>query len=286
MSIVMNMMALQNSEYKSNGILINEFSEFDEQAYEDTVREFDEQAYKDSVEESIDALSEQFEEISHQKLIISLIGDANAGKSATVNALTGRKLSTVSGISGWTKEITLHAYADNVFIADTPGLNDTSTPDLAERAHEFVEKDTDIVLFFVNAASSRSPAEAKAFQSIRKLGKPTIVVLNKIDTIEPKKEIDNILNDLKKRFDYNLIVPISATKEVFIDVLSKKITEVLETQGKDLLFLKITKYKEARVKLWINGASVASIGIGAIPIPGSDIIPLTSVQVTLCLKIG
>jgi GTP-binding protein Era len=62
--------------------------------------------------------------------------------------------------------------------------------------------------------------------------------------------------------------------------------EILREKGKDLLFLKVTKYKEASVRIWISGAAVAAAAIGAIPLPGADIIPLTALQVSLCLKIA
>ena len=145
--------------------------------------EMDAEEYAKTFGRMTEEKNEEFEKLSKTKLIISLIGDANVGKSTTINALTGRKLEEVNPISGWTKKIALHPYEKNVFIVDTPGLNDTKTADLTERTQEFVEKDTDIILFFVNAASNRSQEEANAFRSILKLEKPTVVVFNKIDTI-------------------------------------------------------------------------------------------------------
>lgn len=247
--------------------------------------ELDAERYAESFARSVDDQDEEFKTIAHSKLIISLIGEANAGKSATVNALTGRKLSEVHPIAGWTKQIALHQYAENVFIADTPGLNEMRTLALGTQAKEFVEQEADIILFFVNAASNRSPEEANAFQSILKLNKPTIVVLNKIDTIEAEA-VQAVVDDLGQRLGYNAIVPISATKEINIERLSNQIADILSARGKDLLFLKVTKYKEERVKIWIRGAAVSAFGIGALPLPGSDIIPLTALQAGLCMRIA
>jgi uncharacterized protein (DUF697 family) len=44
--------------------------------------------------------------------------------------------------------------------------------------------------------------------------------------------------------------------------------------------------KEKTVTNWINSATVAAAGIGALPLPGSDIIPLTTLQVALAMKIA
>lgn len=247
--------------------------------------ELDSAHYGATFGQSIDAQAEEFKAIAQTKLIISLIGEANAGKSATINALTGRKLSEVHPIAGWTKQITLHQYAENVFIADTPGLHEMHTLALGIQATEFVEREADIVLFFVNAASNRTPEETNAFQALRQLNKPTIVVLNKIDTIEAEA-IPAVISDLTQRLNYNLIVPISATRGINIDGLSNRIADILSAQGKEILFLKVTKHKEARVKLWIKGAALSAFTIGALPVPGSDIVPLTALQAGLCMRIA
>lgn len=247
--------------------------------------ELETERYVESFARSVDAQDEEFKTIAQTKLIISLIGEANAGKSATVNALTGRKLSEVHPIAGWTKQIALHQYAENVFIADTPGLNEMRTLALGTQAKEFVEQEADIILFFVNAASNRSPEEANAFKSILKLDKPTIVVLNKIDTIEADA-VAAVVDDLRQRLSYDLIVPIAATKGLNIEWLSNKIADILSARGKELLFLKVSQYKEERVKIWIKGAAISAFGIGALPIPGSDIVPLTALQAALCMRIA
>ena len=44
--------------------------------------------------------------------------------------------------------------------------------------------------------------------------------------------------------------------------------------------------KERTVTKWINSATVAAAGIGALPLPGADIIPLTTLQVGLAMKIA
>lgn len=171
-------------------------------------------------------------------------------------------------------------------ICDTPGLHDSRTFDLAKDSLEFVEKYADIILFFMQAGTNVDPEQINAFRKIRKLGKPTLVVLNKIDTIRTD-EIPVLLEDLKKRLDnFPYIIPISATKGTNIRLLSDTIVGILRARGKDLLFLKLSDHKEEQVKQWIRDATIAAASIGALPIPGSDIIPLTALQVALCLKIA
>ena len=38
--------------------------------------------------------------------------------------------------------------------------------------------------------------------------------------------------------------------------------------------------------IWITGAAISAAGVGAIPIPGIDMIPLTALQVALAMKIA
>ena len=49
---------------------------------------------------------------------------------------------------------------------------------------------------------------------------------------------------------------------------------------------KVLREKEKEVAKWIKGATATAAGIGALPIPGSDIVPLTTLQVGLAMKIA
>lgn len=243
--------------------------------------EMNEKIYEDAFEKSYSEKETKFNEIIRQKLVISLYGDVNVGKSKTINALTGKKLADVRAISGWTKEIKLYQYSENVFIADTPGLKDINKEN-SKKTEEFVEKDSDIILFFINATVGLKDYEKEAFINLKKLKKPMVAILNKIDAepnyIEPQEQAEGQIGQR--------IIPISAIEETNIKELNNEIIKILETKGKDILFLKISKFKEEKVKNWINGATITAFGIGTIPIPGADIVPLTSLQVGLALKIA
>jgi GTP-binding protein Era len=245
--------------------------------------EFDKKKYEDAFEKAYDEKHKEFDKISNEKLIISLIGSVNSGKSKTINALTGIKYTEVKARAGWTKEIVLYELKKGVFIADTPGLFDINES-VSKKASEYVESNSDMILFFLNAAVGVTKHEKDAYSEISKLNKETIVVLNKIDALEPD-EITDVINQTKEELGI-FPVPISSKTGVGIDLLNSEIVKILETKGKELLFLKVSKHKEKSVKNWINGAAITAAGIGAIPIPGADIIPLTTLQVGLAMKIA
>jgi len=245
--------------------------------------DFDREAAEAAFENAYDEAHPKFEEISKEKLIISLLGSVNAGKSKTINALTGIKYAEVKARSGWTKEITLYELHKGIFIADTPGLFDIDQA-VSQKASTYVEENCDIVLFFLNAAVGITAHEKEAFKAASSLDKSIVVVLNKIDCLQ-----EGDLPDLVEQIEDEIGIapfPISARDGQGIRELNEAIVDILEKKGKDLLFLKVSKHKEKTVSRWINAATVSAVAIGATPIPGSDIVPLTTLQVGLALKIA
>ena len=247
------------------------------------------EAYKKTFDESSDESfaeeSEKFEEIKKKKLIIALYGSVNSGKSSTVNALTGRKLADVKAEAGHTKEIRLYKFTkdENVWIADNPGLDDINEENSAQ-AKEFIQEGADIILFFFNAGVGASKSTVDAYEELQGLDKPIIAILNKIDMFH-NNEQEEMEQDIKEKTGAK-VVPISAYDKRGIDVLHENIMEILESVGKELLYLKVSKFKDEEVDNWITGAAISAAGVGAIPIPGIDMIPLTAVQVALALKIA
>ena len=180
--------------------------------------------------------SEEFEEPKKKKLVISLYGPVNSGKSSVVNALTGQKLADVRAIAGWTTEVELYHLTENAYISDTPGLDDI-TEENSKRAEEFVEQDSHIIIFLLNASVGTPKSAVDAYNKLHSLGKPIIVVLNKIDTIEldEQRDIEQQIQDVMSV----KAVPISAKKNIGIDLLHREIMEILESKGKDLLTTRI-----------------------------------------------
>lgn len=250
---------------------------------------FTDAEFNDSFSKAFDKEETKFEKIKNEKLIISLIGDVNSGKSETINALTGKKLSKVSATAGQTVNVSMHPYSENVYIADTPGLNDVNQ-EVSKKAIDFVHKDADIIILFFNAAVGASKPIIDTYHTLKGLNKPIILVLNKIDIwyddgVFEQDSYNAVISQIKKETGQNAIA-ISAKKKINIESLNRKILKLLEGEGKDILFLKVSKYKEDQVKNWINGAAISAFGIGVIPLPGADIIPLNALQVSLALKIA
>lgn len=220
-----------------------------------------------------------------QELLISLIGEVNAGKSSTVNKIIGEDIASTNPMPGETVSVDPYNIRglENIKFMDTPGLNDPNDEN-PKKTLEFVQK-SDVVLFFLNAAGTVfSESEKEKFNEIEKHNKDILIVLNKIDAAE---NIPSIVQFVKEHTNHKYkVIPISSKTEENLETLKKEILFLLEKKGKDLLFAKSMKEKSSAATRWIIGAGVSAGIIGASPIPGSDVLPLTTLQAGLIIKLS
>ncbi|WKA50548.1 50S ribosome-binding GTPase [Planococcus liqunii] len=245
--------------------------------------------FEQEVSQMMDAMFEnemkKVNDMLEQDLLISLIGEVNAGKSSTVNKIIGEDIASTNPMPGET--ISVDPYnirgLENIKFMDTPGLNDPNDEN-PKKTLEFVQN-SDVVLFFLNAAGTVfSESEKEKFTAIEKHNKDILIVLNKIDAAENIPSIVQFVKDHTKN-KYK-VIPISSKTGENLENLKKEILFLLEKKGKDLLFAKSMKEKSSAANRWIIGSGVSAGVIGASPIPGSDVIPLTSLQVGMIIKLS
>lgn len=245
--------------------------------FEDEVMQTMNRMFEDEMKKVNDTLE--------QDLLISLIGEVNAGKSSTVNKIIGEDIASTNPMPGETVSVdpyNMHGL-ENIKFMDTPGLNDPNDEN-PKKTLEFVQK-SDVVLFFLNAAGTVfSDSEKEKFIAIEKNNKDILIVLNKIDAAE---NIPSLIQFVKSHTNNKYkVIPISSKTGENLEDLKREILVILEKKGKDLLFAKSMKEKSAAATRWIVGAGVSAGIIGASPIPGSDVVPLTSLQVGLIIKLS
>lgn len=234
-------------------------------------------------DQSFDDASEDINAQLNSELYISLVGDVNAGKSSTINALLEEELVTVGARPGETVEIKEIRHKENIVFVDTPGLDDVVTENSAKTLAYY--KKSDVILFFLNAAGTvLSENELKTIHSIEKSNKDILIVLNKIDAADDIPSlVDYIKKQTKSRYQ---IIPISSRTGENLTELQDAILEVLKEKSKDLLLGKELKDKNRIANNWIISAGAAATGVGAIPVPGSDFVPLVGIQVSLILRLS
>lgn len=251
----------------------------------------EETKFEDDISNLVNDIFEREEEEGKKQLEkvirINLLGNVNTGKSTTINALIGKDKLHTHVNPGETVSVTEvpHPENNNVLFVDTPGLKDMDEKNSAKALKKL--KSADVVLYFLNAEGvSLGNEELNTLNKISRRNKNIIVVLNKIDGIEQndisllKRYVEKTIEDRYK------VIPISAITGENVEELNAIILEYLSKEGKDILFAKSMKTKSASAYKWIYAASISAGAIGALPVPGSDIAPLTTLQVSLIVKLS
>jgi [FeFe] hydrogenase H-cluster maturation GTPase HydF len=123
------------------------------------------------------------------RLVITLVGRRNAGKSSLINAVTGQQVAIVSDHAGTTTDPVAKPYEllplGPVTFYDTAGLDDVGELGaLRIAATKKVLWRSDIAVVVVDAAGI-TDAERAIIEDIRRLAIPFLLVFNKIDQAAP-----------------------------------------------------------------------------------------------------
>ncbi|MDR3603757.1 MAG: GTPase Era [Desulfomonilaceae bacterium] len=160
-----------------------------------------------------------------------IVGLPNVGKSTLVNRLTDTKLSIVSSKAQTTRNtVSLILTLPNaqIIFQDTPGFHEATSA----LNQAFVEsvlrtiKMTDIIVFVIDPTTKESDQGEEVERLVSESGKPIILAINKIDTLDKKFAEDLVSKRLSnKRF--SLVLGISALTGYNCDLLIKGVTELL-----------------------------------------------------------
>ncbi len=118
---------------------------------------------------------------------VVLVGRPNVGKSTLFNRLTGTRAALVADYAGLTRDRQYGTgrFEDKAFVVvDTGGLMPESKDPLAALAEgqaQLALSEADVVFFMVDSRAGRHPSDDSIAQSLRKSGKPIVVVVNKTE---------------------------------------------------------------------------------------------------------
>jgi small GTP-binding protein len=138
-------------------------------------------------DENIAPLERSIEQLDELFLLV-VVGEFNAGKSAFINALAGRRL-VEEGVTPTTAQVTPVRYED-INIVDTPGTN-AVIREHEEITSNFVPR-ADLVLFVTSADRPFTETERVFLERIRDWGKKVVVVINKIDILGGEKDLAEV----------------------------------------------------------------------------------------------
>ena len=121
--------------------------------------------------------------------VIALVGRPNVGKSTLFNYLTRSREALVADYPGLTRDRQygrVKRGERDCLVVDTGGITDESEgiDPFARKQVEVALQEADVVFFLVDARDGLNAADVSIAESLRKLNKPVVLVVNKIDGID------------------------------------------------------------------------------------------------------
>ncbi len=165
---------------------------------------------------------------------VSLCGRTNVGKSTLINLLVGEKIAAIANKVQTTRTqirgIVNRENSQIVFI-DTPGIHKPKTKlneNMVELSWDALEN-SDVILFLIEADSKEiGKGDTKILEKIKEKNKKCILIINKIDLVD-KIELAKTIDLYKNAYEFTAIIPISAKKEKYKEVILKEIEDNLKS---------------------------------------------------------
>ena len=161
------------------------------------------------------------------------VGRTNVGKSTLINLLVGEKIAAIANKVQTTRTqirgIVNRENSQIIFI-DTPGIHKPKTK-LNENMIELswdALSNSDIILFLIEADSKEiGRGDMKILEKIKEANRKCILIINKVDLIN-KEELAKLIDLYKNEYDFSAIIPISATKTKYKEVVLYEIEKNLK----------------------------------------------------------
>ena len=136
------------------------------------------------------------------KPLVAVVGRPNVGKSTLFNAIVNKRISIVEDIPGVTRD---RIYFDAEWLnreftmIDTGGIefvteNSHVIPKMMRLQAELAIEEADVILFVVDGKQGIVPADEEVANILRTSGKPVVLVVNKIDSVNQEPNIYEFYN--------------------------------------------------------------------------------------------
>ncbi|ELE3825891.1 ribosome biogenesis GTPase Der [Campylobacter jejuni] len=160
---------------------------------------------------------------------IILIGKPNVGKSSLFNRMARQRIAITSDISGTTRDINktqIHIHSKKAMLIDSGGLDESDELFKNVKKNTLkVAKESDIILYLVDGKLAPDDEDRQFFYSLKKLGKPIALVINKVDNKKDKERAWEFAN-----FGVKEIFNLSVTHNVGLDELYEWLEKFLHEE--------------------------------------------------------
>ena len=168
--------------------------------------------------------------MKHKAGFVNIIGSPNVGKSTLINQLIGEQLAIISPKAQTTRHriLAIKNHEDyQIVFSDTPGIIDPAyklQEGMMKMVRESLE-DADIILLMVESGQKRLP-DHKFIEKVKKADIPVLLLINKVD-LSDQNALNEQIDHWAKQFEEVEILPISALHNFNVDVLEKRILDLL-----------------------------------------------------------
>lgn len=172
-------------------------------------------------------------EFTTKSAFIAILGKPNVGKSSIMNRLLGHKIAIVSPKPQTTRNRIMGVLTeeDNQFVfIDTPGLHIPKTKlgeIMVKQVHESV-KDIDGAMLVVEPDERIAPAEEELMKKLSAKKIPTILIINKTDTVKEKEKLLGAIALYSSKYEFKSVVLVSALTGENFDDLKSEISDFLD----------------------------------------------------------
>lgn len=146
---------------------------------------------------------------------ITILGRPNVGKSTFLNKVIGSKIAIMSDKPQTTRNTILGVLTrenSQIIFTDTPGIHKPQSQLgrlLNEDAYN-AARGAEAILFMVSAVDEIGKGDLMIIEHLKNYKEPVYLVINKIDQLESKTEIPDIIISYMQQYEFKEVFPISA----------------------------------------------------------------------------
>ena len=140
---------------------------------------------------------------------VILLGRPNVGKSSLFNRLARARIAITSEVAGTTRDVNkteINIDDRECLLIDSGGLDESSKLFAAVQKRSLAEaNEADIIVFMVDGKLYADEIDKKLFYAINRLGKPTALVVNKVDGKRDEQRAKDFISfGAKKLFEISV----------------------------------------------------------------------------------
>ncbi len=213
---------------------------------------------------------------------VVIVGQPNTGKSTLFNTIKGQRISQVSSAAGTTRTL-IRADFGPFTLLDTPGIEKPGH--LSDEVKSGLEQ-ASVIVFLIDATRGMQTIDRDLYGSIKKLNKPIIVAVNKIDALKGGESGDQFATEVAVMLGVAGVIPISG--KTGKNIAEELIPTMIDASPEAALVIghELPAYRRSAAQRIIRNATLVSVAAGIEPIPLIDIPILLGAQIRLVLRLA